>query len=136
MANRRCWMKFGYETMSSLNELNTLAEALGVPAAEAAAYIGFLIAYGIEYGEDDGTIDHLTDGHIERACMWEGERSALIGGFVAAGVLIGERDSFKAPLAINPRIWKELAEDAIKGRQNARKRQAENRSDKEPCSNN
>ena len=66
-----------------------LAETMGISKAEAAAYVGFLMAYAFVFGnsEDDGTIEHDNPFEIERYCLWEGERGQLIACFIEAGVL-------------------------------------------------
>lgn len=69
--------------------VTSLSETMGISMAEAAAYIGFLMAYAFVYGnaEDDGTIEHLNPFEIENYCLWQGERGQLINSFIAAGVL-------------------------------------------------
>ena len=113
---------FGPKYYENCGYIRNLAEVMSISTVEAGAYIALLLAYGFGFADDNGIVDHLTDKSIERACMWEGERGALIQCFQAAGVLTGDREDDDNPLQINDWLWVSYGAKVVKGREDARKR--------------
>ncbi len=116
---RRQWVAFGPELLEHDSVLN-LAGCMGISRTEAAGYIALAVAYAIKMADDTGRIDHLTDKAIENACYWDGVRGALVSEFCRACVFTGDRESDDLPLRIEPGLWRFLAGDAIKGREQSR----------------
>lgn len=112
------------------DEVHRLSAALNLSIFAAGALVALLYAWGAEKAADDGSINDYTERAIESACMWDGDRGALIAAFHNAGILSGdlENRSDDNPLVIA--AWASVASDLIKKRNDARDRKRKQR-DKE-----
>ena len=112
------------------DEVHRLSAALNLSIFAAGALVALLYAWGAEKAADDGSINDYTERAIESACMWDGDRGALIAAFHNAGILSGdlENRSDDDPLVIA--AWATVAGDLIKKRIDGRNRKRKQR-DKE-----
>ena len=125
-AETKVWLRFNKALIEN-DYVLSLAGCMSCSQVEAAGYVALVVAFGLSFADDNGTIDHLTDHSIERACYWDGEPGELIRLFTESGIFVGERDSDTNPLAISPDVWHGLGGEVLAGREAARKRKAEQR---------
>lgn len=126
MARKLTYCPYG-PALLERDEVLLLAGSLGTSQVEAAGFIALLVGYALSMGDEDGTIDHLSTHHIERACYWTGEPGALVEAFEANAVCCGHKDDDDDPLRISPVLWELLAGTAIKKRKDNQRRQKEHR---------
>lgn len=103
--------------------VSQLAAVLDVPLYTAGALIALLYGWAVGHADDDGNINDYTEQALERACMWDGERGALMTAFYRAEIIVGDMEGRpeEDPLRING--WTELASDILRERRSSRERQ-------------
>ena len=103
--------------------VSQLAAVLDVPIYTAGALIALLYGWAVGHVDDNGSINDYTVQALERVCLWDGERGALMTAFYQAEIIVGDMEgrSEEDPLRING--WTELAGDILRERRSSRERQ-------------
>lgn len=104
-------------------EVLQLSNFLNVSPYAAGALVALLYGWGIANADDNGSVNDFTAKAIEDACMWDGERGALLSALHAAGILAGdiENRTDENPLRIGS--WDIVAEEILRERRASRERQ-------------
>ena len=104
-------------------EILELSTQLTIPVYAAGALVALLYGWGIANADDNGSINDFTAKAIEDACMWDGDRGALLSALHTTGILVGDVENRADENSLRIGSWDMVAEEILRERRASRERQ-------------